>query len=323
MDNSNSQLFEKAGFWERLLAYVIDSVLVLVVIFFLRFLSINLNGGVTFLIIVLYNALFLWKQGATIGKKLLRLKVVDSNYKPLNFGKALIREVFKDIVSSLLFNLGYLWVLIDQKKQAWHDKVAKTFVVKLGKDGNLISIQSEELASTGRKVTFVLILVIPLLFFGMILFYLFVGSPIQIKGSSMDPNYTNGQYYITNKMAYRTGNPRYSDVIVFLSPKNADIKYDKRIIGLPGEKVEIRQGHVYINDMLLDESYLKPGTTTNTWQGGFIEEGVPVTIPKGEYFVLGDNRLRSSDSREFGFITNKDIISKIWFCYFRCNQSAN
>lgn len=319
----NMQIYKKVGFWERLLAYIIDIVIILAVIFLLRFLSINLNGFLTFLIIILYNTLFLWNQGATIGKKLLRIKVVDSNYQRLSFGKALGRELFKDIISSLLLNLGYLWVLIDQKKQAWHDKVAKTFVVKLGQDGNLIPLQSEETVSKGRRVSFVVILVVPLLFLGIVPFYLFVGSPVQIKGSAMDPNYTNGQYYMTNKMAYRSSELRRGDVIILISPKNSNINYVKRIIGLPGEKVEIRQGQVYINDTLLNETYLAPGTTTNTWEGGFLKEGVSVIVPADEYFVLGDNRLHSSDSREWGFTTKKDIVSKIWFCYYSCNQSSN
>lgn len=148
-----------------------------------------------------------------------------------------------------------------------------------------------------------------------IFFYLFLFQPHQVKGNSMLPNFVNGENLLTNKIIYRFREPYRGDVIVFKSPQNPKIDYIKRIIALPGEKIKLENGHFYINDKLLDESsYLPPNTYT---QGGhFINEGKSIDIPVNYYFVCGDNRPHSSDSREWGLIHKKDIIGKAWLRYW-------
>lgn len=147
-----------------------------------------------------------------------------------------------------------------------------------------------------------------------IVVYLFIMSPHQVKGASMEPTFDTGDYILTSKISYRLKSPQPGDVIVFKSPKNPDIDFIKRIIGLPGQHIKITNGSIYINGKLLQEDYIAAPTTL--FAGGFVKNGVEETVPEGYLFVMGDNRPRSSDSREFGFIPMKDVIGKVFFRYF-------
>lgn len=147
-----------------------------------------------------------------------------------------------------------------------------------------------------------------------IVMYLFIMQPHQVKGASMEDTFHNGDYILTGKIAYKFGKPKRGDVVVFKSPRNPDIDYIKRVIGIGGDRIMIGNGEVYLNGVLLKENYITAKTTL--MEGGFIQEGVEVTVPKGYLFVIGDNRPRSSDSREFGFIPVSDVIGKVFFRYF-------
>lgn len=147
-----------------------------------------------------------------------------------------------------------------------------------------------------------------------VVFYLFVIQPHQVKGSSMFPTFKDKEYILTDKISYKFRDPQRGEVIILESPKNADIDYIKRIIGLPGERIRISQGRVYLNDKLFSESYLH--VETPVFPGGFIREDEEITIPSDNYFVMGDNRPGSSDSREFGFVPTSHIIGHVIFRYF-------
>jgi signal peptidase I len=147
-----------------------------------------------------------------------------------------------------------------------------------------------------------------------IVVYLFIVQPHQVKGSSMFPTYKDKEYILTDKLSYKFRTPVRGEVIILKSPKNPDIDFIKRVIGLPGEKVRIENGVVYLNDAPFEESYLK--VTTPLFPGGFMQEGMEVTVPDGNYFVMGDNRPGSSDSREFGFVPFENIIGRVIFRYF-------
>lgn len=145
--------------------------------------------------------------------------------------------------------------------------------------------------------------------------YLFLFQPNQVKGSSMYPTFKDGEYILTDKISYRLGLPKRGDVVVFKSPKNADVDFIKRIIGLPGDTIKIAGGKVYLNDSVLDESnYLDSGVFTNT--ESYLSENQNVTVPAGHYFVMGDNRPHSSDSRDFGVVTTEEFVGKVFFRYF-------
>ncbi len=144
--------------------------------------------------------------------------------------------------------------------------------------------------------------------------YLFFMQPNQVKGSSMYPTFYDGEYILTDKISYRLGKPAHGDVVVFKSPRDQDVDFIKRIIGLPGDSVYVQGGRVYLNKQLLDEPYLPAGIYTRP--GSFAREGALINIPEDRYFVLGDNRVHSSDSREWGLVTTDEFIGRVFFRYF-------
>lgn len=151
-----------------------------------------------------------------------------------------------------------------------------------------------------------------------IVIYLFIFQPNQVKGASMEPTFQSGDYIITSKITYKFKKVERGDVVVFNSPKNPNIEYIKRIIGLPGDKIEIRNNEVYVNDSILPETYIS--AKTNVWDTGFIKEGKPIIVPENYVFVMGDNRPRSSDSREFGPIPISSIVGVVIYRYFPPNK---
>lgn len=144
--------------------------------------------------------------------------------------------------------------------------------------------------------------------------YLFLFQPHQVKGASMEPNFHDGEYILTNKFQYHFETPKRGDVIVFKSPQNPDIDYIKRVIGLPGDRVKLIDNHFYINGTKLEESYIAPELFT--YNGQYLKDNMEVVIPQDYYFVAGDNRPRSSDSREWGPIERSSIIGKSQFRYW-------
>ncbi len=149
--------------------------------------------------------------------------------------------------------------------------------------------------------------------------YLFLFQPNQVKGRSMEPTYHDNEYILTDKISYRLGLPQRGDVVVFRSPKNSDIDFIKRIIGLPGERVKISGGKVYVNSELLDETkYLD--LSIYTGPESYLLENREAVVPEGYYFVMGDNRMQSSDSRDFGPVLPGEFIGKVFFRYWPMNR---
>ncbi len=144
--------------------------------------------------------------------------------------------------------------------------------------------------------------------------YLLIMRPHKIQGESMMPNFPNGEYLLTEKVTYYLHNPQRGDVVVFTPPVSNTDEYIKRIIGLPEEKVMVKGGHVYINDKLLKEPYLADSVVTTG--GTFLPDDEEYTVPDGEYFVMGDNRPNSSDSRYWGPITKNVISGRAWVIYW-------
>lgn len=147
-----------------------------------------------------------------------------------------------------------------------------------------------------------------------IVIYLFILSPHQVKGASMNPTFESGDYILTSKITYKLHEPERNDIIVFKSLKNPEIDFIKRVIALHGQKIKIVNNEVFINNEILQEPYISAPTTL--FEGGFIQNGIEITVPEGYLFVMGDNRPRSSDSRDFGFIPVKEVIGKVFFRYF-------
>jgi signal peptidase I len=147
----------------------------------------------------------------------------------------------------------------------------------------------------------------------VVVVYLFIASPHEVIGQSMEPNFHTGEYILANKFQYRFGSPKRGEVVIFKHSEAAD--FIKRVIGVPGDRVELRGGKFYVNDQLVDEPYLS-AANQNTPGGDFLSEGGYVDVPKDMLFVAGDNRNNSSDSRTWGFLSIADIKGKAWLVYW-------
>ena len=157
------------------------------------------------------------------------------------------------------------------------------------------------------KEIFSTILYILVVLLGTYLLITFVGQRTSVSGSSMEPTLSNNDQLILDKISYRFSEPQRFDIIVFPFQYAEKTFYVKRIIGLPGETVQIDlQGNIYINGQILNEDY---GKETINFAGLAVE---PITLGDDEYFVMGDNRNNSSDSRDpsVGNIRRSNIIGK-------------
>jgi len=141
----------------------------------------------------------------------------------------------------------------------------------------------------------------------MFLIINFVSARIRVDGSSMEPNFHDGDFVIVNRLAYRLGEIQRGDVIVFPYPLDPEVDYIKRVIGLPGDRVEVRGGQVFLNGAALTEPYLLELSL------GDLAERV---VPPGFVFVMGDNRNGSSDSRSWGPLSVDEIVGKAIFRYW-------
>jgi signal peptidase I len=138
---------------------------------------------------------------------------------------------------------------------------------------------------------------------------IFLFQPFVVRGESMEPNFSDGDYLIIDEITYRLNSPKRGEVVVFDSPVAPFAKYIKRVIGLPGETIEIENGLISIYDgaglIILDEEEYLPNYIITS---GDME----ISLQEGEYFVLGDNRSASFDSRKFGPLREENIIGRVY-----------
>lgn len=152
----------------------------------------------------------------------------------------------------------------------------------------------------------------------------FLIQPFVVKGASMEPNFYDSEYLIIDELSHRFRTPERGEVVVFHPPKNDELYYIKRVIGLPGETVEIKDNTVTIyndthpNGIKLDETYI-----------GVVTDGeLRKEVPEGHYFLMGDNRIASVDSRMFGTVPlhgdemTGDIIGRVWVRGFPLDRMA-
>ncbi|MGH9755903.1 MAG: signal peptidase I [Blastocatellia bacterium] len=148
---------------------------------------------------------------------------------------------------------------------------------------------------------------LPLIYFSInIAVVAFVIQPVRIEGQAMQPSLNHGDKVF---MLKQVGELHRGDIVVLLYPHDQTKSYIKRIIGLPGETIEIKDGKIYINGNQIEEPYLAPEYASQDTMPG------PVAIPPDNYFVMGDNRKNSSDSRYWGPVPRKLIYGKFWYRY--------
>jgi signal peptidase I len=130
----------------------------------------------------------------------------------------------------------------------------------------------------------------------------------KVDGVSMEPSFQNSQYLIVDKLSYRFRTPERGDVVVFHNPQFPDELYIKRVVGLPGELVQIKEGRLYVDGVELRET---PDLSliSNT-------ENYSLTVGEDEYFVMGDNRSNSSGSHIFGAVPEEGIVGRVWIRYW-------
>lgn len=160
--------------------------------------------------------------------------------------------------------------------------------------------KSDFIWETVKFAIFALVIVLPI--------RMYIAQPFIVSGSSMDPTFDNGNYLIVDQISYRFEKPTRGEVIIFKYPNDPSKFFIKRIIGLPGEKVEIINGEVYIrgasgaDSMKLNEPYIEANRQKyDNWN---------VSLGEDEYFVMGDNRIASSDSRVWGALKEKFIVGR-------------
>ncbi|MBI3589455.1 MAG: signal peptidase I [Candidatus Liptonbacteria bacterium] len=147
----------------------------------------------------------------------------------------------------------------------------------------------------------------------------FLVQPFLVSGESMAPNFSNGDYLLVDELTYRLRPPERGEVIVFRYPNDESTYFIKRLVGLPGETVQVKDGKVTIFNKLnpdglsLQEAYLPPGTKTNS-------QGELTKLGSKEYFVLGDNRSASFDSRSWGVLKEKELVGLARFRLWPVND---
>jgi signal peptidase I len=142
-----------------------------------------------------------------------------------------------------------------------------------------------------------------------VLIVVFLVQPVKVEGTSMQPHLFDQERIFVNKFAYHISDIERGDIVVFWYPKDLAKSFIKRVIGLPGEEVEIRSGIVYVNGLALDEPYVP---------GEFFDPSsfLPTVVTPNSYFVLGDHRNSSNDSRNWGMVPAENIFGKAMFRYW-------
>lgn len=158
-----------------------------------------------------------------------------------------------------------------------------------------------------------------------LIIYLFFMQPHQVNGQSMVPTFEDKEYLLTDKISFKIRPPERGEMVVFHAPGNAgcppggSCDFIKRIIGIPGDTIEVKDGQVYVNNSRIDEGYLSENTIT---QAGAYTRNKVVRLGPDEYFVMGDNRDHSSDSRAWGPVTIDSLVGRVFFRYWPVNKAG-
>ncbi len=156
-----------------------------------------------------------------------------------------------------------------------------------------------------QVVIIALAIVVPIRFF--------IFQPFIVKGASMEPSFHGGDYLIIDEITYRFREPERGEVVVFKYPLDTSQRFIKRIVGLPGEKVDVDKGRIIITSPLGEKKLLDETLYISIPLSEMQLENASLTLGQNQYFVMGDNRTHSFDSRQWGAMDRKDIIGKVVF----------
>ncbi|HEY3132416.1 MAG TPA: signal peptidase I [Acidobacteriota bacterium] len=167
------------------------------------------------------------------------------------------------------------------------------------RDGSIVLLR--ELKGWARDIFFAAVTAI--------LIVVFVIQPVKVEGTSMQPNLVDQERVFVNKFVYHFSEVHRGDVVVFWYPKDVSKSFIKRVIGVPGDRIEVIRGRVFRNGKPMDESYVPPEYFD-------YESYKPQAVPSGFYYVLGDHRNSSNDSRNWGLVPESNIFGKAIFVYW-------
>ncbi len=348
---NDKEIHNYAGFWLRLASVCVDAFLISVIIVvsvalvgsivhssmstgtFLRFILLFMIG-VFVITTILYFAWFNSNAKQSPGKKLFGIAVRDSNLRGIPFSQSLYRAIVY-LFDYLIFGIGHLLIIFNPKKRALHDIVAKTVVVRVGP-----KMRFEPLFIVVTIFVYFFIAELPASFLRTNFIQAF-----RIPTGSHKPTLLIGDYVLVDKHSPLNLKPKPSEWITFKYPRDENLDYIKRCIAVGGQTVNIKNGAVFVDgeaegDIIRLEKEYDPeeGREVENLQVRS-EENVsyvirqyaeanrseygPMKIPDGHYFVLGDNRDNSADSRHWGFVPEKNIIGKGAFIYFSWDNSQS
>jgi len=331
MDNDGKTY---AGFWVRIASILVDILLISVIIFILFiilvFIGYPYSTSEVFLKFFLYGILpinvllsfiyyvYLNANGnQTAGKKLFGLMVVNRENQPISIAVSFFRTIVF-ILDSVIYGIGHLLMLFTKKKQTLHDIISKTYVINW-----------EHKNRSGSRV-FMVILVNIIFIFGIALVIRTYIQAYTIPTSAMENTILTGDYILVDKVEGNKYIPKPGDIVIFRYPENEDIDYIKRCIAVGGQTVEIIDKQVYVNGQLVklpqNAKFIDPNIdkrpktrfTSNRYfrNLGSRDNYGPITVPPNAYWVMGDNRDNSLDSRYWGFVPQENIIGKAGLIYY-------
>jgi signal peptidase I len=219
-------------------------------------------------------------------------------YDLSQFIAAIIRLSFSSLSGSLNSEAFGYQSLKEEIRLAMNEHNATETVAQSEAHSSKLSF---ELKSWFRDILFALAIAIFIV--------IFVIQPVKVEGTSMQPQLVDQERIFVNRFIYRFKDISRGDIVVFWYPRDRSKSFIKRVLGLPGDTVEIRKGIVYVNDSKVDEPYLKPEFRDE-------KSFQKVVVPPQHYFVLGDHRNSSNDSRNWGFVEERLIYGKAIFSYW-------
>lgn len=327
-----------AGFWIRAAsvcvdAFVISLLLVIAVALvtpivhpilsvgtYLKFILLFMIGG-SVTLTIFYFAWFNANRRQSPGKRIFGIVVLDNSSQGIPFSQSLARATVY-LFDYLLFGLGHLLIVFNKRKKAFHDIIAKTVVVRV--------------RPKNKYQTLLIAATIIVYFFVAELPPFFLKSnyiqAYRIPTGSLKPTLIVSDFILVDKYSPTEPKPKPPDWILFKYPRDESLDYIKRCIAIGGQRVEIKEGRVYVDGQpegqissLGKEFDSDESRYVENLKVGFRQEKEyvirqytdinqanygPVTVPEGHYFVLGDNRDNSADSRSWGFLPEENIIGK-------------